>query len=120
MPGSRRKKALKRMRNKSSFPEKNLRMAERYQSRSSSATEYYPKSNKTAIPNQKMKLDGFECWRKYILCDENDNKLNEIKLLLKLTILLKTDERSTRKTEKQARESKIFPNKSKLILIIII
>lgn len=48
------------------------------------------------------------------------NKLNEIKLLLKLTILLNIDERSTRKTEKHARESKIFPNKSKLILIIII
>ena len=48
------------------------------------------------------------------------NKLNEIKLLLKLTILLNIDERSTRKTEKHARESKIFPNKSKLILIIFI
>lgn len=57
---------------------------------------------------------------KYINDVNRANKLNEIKLLLKLTMLLKIDERSTRKIEKQARESKIFPNKSKLILIIII
>ena len=49
---------------------------------------------------------------KYINDVNRANKLNEIRLLLKLIILLNIDERSTKKTEKHARESSIFPNKS--------
>ena len=48
-----------------------------------------------------------------------NKKMKDMNKLL-YDILLKIDERSTRKIEKQARESKIFPNKSKLTLIIII